>query len=458
MFFKQFKVEGLGCYSYLIGCPNAGKAVVVDPKRDYEEYLTVAEKNGLKITAIIDTHVHADHISGAFELSQRTGAKVCTGDDPEIEFDHIVLKENDKIQFGNVSINVLETPGHTPYSISLVITDLSRSEKPFMILTGDILFVGGIGRPDLAGGELLEKQIKNLYNSLYNKILKLPDYIEVYPAHGEGSLCGSGLSAKPMSTIGYEKVTNKILNLSFEEFKQEISRKIPHRPKNFFYIIKSNKKGPLFIKDLAKLKHFYVDEVKKFIEKGGVIVDLRDATSFGSAHIKGSINIGFSANSTNWLATVVDPEQKILLLADNENIVLNAVNDFRRAGYDNIIGYLIGLNSWILNGEEIGFLPQISIYTLKYVMEKYDNHHIIDVRSKEEWDSGHIKGAIHIPLENFFEQKVELEFKEHISIICRSGYRSNIAGSILKSKGYKNVYSVIGGMTAWSKKFEITID
>ncbi len=455
MFFKQFKVEGLGCLSYLIGCPADGSAVVVDPKRDYEDYIQVAEENGLKITAIIDTHVHADHVSGALELSKRTGATIYTGNDPDIEYEHKVLKEGDKLQFGNALLEILETPGHTPYSISILIKDMAVSQEPLMILTGDLLFVGSIGRPDLAGKELLDKQVENLYNSLYNKILKLPDFVEVYPAHGEGSLCGAGISAKPSSTIGYEKATNKLLQLSFEDFKREISRNFPHRPKNFSYIIFSNKKGAPFVKDLPKIKHFYIEEIKDFISDNGIIVDLREATSFGSAHIKGSINIGFSLNSATWLGNIIEPEKKLLLLADSVKEINQAITSFRRVGYDNIIGYIPGIKNWILSGEDTGFLPQISIHSLNYVLEKYDNHNIIDVRTLAEWETGHIAEAIHIPLQNFFEKEIDFNKDDHISIICGSGYRSNIAASILKSKGFKNVYSVIGGMTAWVKKFPV---
>ncbi len=458
MFFKQFKVEGLGCLSYLIGCPKSGEAFVVDPKRDYEDYILTAQENGLKITAIIDTHVHADHISGALELAKKTGAVIYTGADPEIQYEHKVLKECDRLKFGNVLIEIFETPGHTPYSISILVFDLGRSDNPCMVLTGDLLFVGSIGRPDLAGGELLDEQIENLYNSLHNKILNLPDYVEVYPAHGEGSLCGKGLSAKSSSTIGYEKVSNPYLSLSYEEFKKELSEKFPHRPKNFSYIIESNKKGPAFFKDLPKVRQFYVNEIKDFINNAGIIVDLRDATSFGSAHIPKSINIGLSDKSPTWLGTVVDPKEQILLLGNSYSDIELALKLFRRVGYDNIVGYIIGINSWILAGEDTGFLPQISIHSLNHVLKKYSNHNVIDVRNEEEWKSGHIEGAIHIPLEKFFEKEINLESKEHISVICGSGYRSNIAGSILKSKGYKNVYSVIGGMSAWIKKFPVSYE
>ena len=454
MFFQQFKVEELGCLSYLIGCPASGEAVVVDPKRDYEDYIQTAEENGLKITAVIDTHVHADHVSGALELSRRTGARIYTGNEPEIEYEHAVLKEGDKLQFGNALLEIFETPGHTPYSISIFIRDLARGEAPVMVLTGDLLFVGSIGRPDLAGKELLDKQIENLYNSLYNKILKLPEYVEVYPAHGEGSLCGAGISAKPSSTIGYEKASNRLLNLTFEEFKREVNSSFPHRPKNFSYIIMSNKKGAAFIKDLPKLKHFYVHEIEEFKKNGGILIDLREATTFGAAHIPGSINIGLAKNSATWLGNIIEPEKELLLIGNRFEDIEVAVKSFRRVGYDNIKGYLITINSWILSGKDTGFLPQISVHTLKYVKEKYSNHNIIDVRSELEWSSGHIEGAINIPLEKFFDQDIELEFKEHISVICGSGYRSNIAGSILKAKGYKHVYSVIGGMLAWSRVFE----
>ena len=455
MFFKQFKVEGLGCLSYLIGCPKSGEAMVIDPKRDYEDYIIEAEKNGLRIVGIIDTHVHADHISGACELSEKTGAVIYTGKDPDIKFPHKELKEGDEIILGNVKLQILETPGHTPYSISILVTDLSRSNNPNMLFTGDLLFVGSIGRPDLAGKEILEEQIENLYKSLHEKVLKLPDYIEIYPAHGEGSLCGKGLSSKLFSTIGFEKNTNPILKLSYEEFKKELLSSIPFRPKNFSHIINVNKSGPASLNELPKLKKFYVKEIKKFQENGGVLIDLREATCFGSAHIPKSINIGLSDKSATWLGTIISPEKELVLIADNLKDIELATTNFRRAGYDKIVGYVLGINSWVLSGEDTGFLPQISVHSLKHVLEKYDNHHVIDVRNDEEWNSGHIKGAIHIPLQKFFDEEIDIPFKEHISVICGSGYRSNIAGSILKSKGFKHVYSVIGGMSAWIKKYPV---
>ncbi len=213
MYFKQITVPGLGCNSYVIGCPGARQAVVVDPKRDVQEYMDISRDEGMKITHIIETHVHADHVSGNQELKSRTGADIYYSEHAPVTFDHKTLAEGDRIEFGMVKLEVLFTPGHTPNSISLLVTDKARADEPWMILTGDLLFVGAIGRPDLAGEEILEEQVRNLYHSLYEKIGQLPGHLEVYPAHGMGSLCGKGMSAKTSSTLGYEQKTQEVLRL-----------------------------------------------------------------------------------------------------------------------------------------------------------------------------------------------------------------------------------------------------
>jgi glyoxylase-like metal-dependent hydrolase (beta-lactamase superfamily II)/rhodanese-related sulfurtransferase len=454
MFFQQIKVEGLGCYSYIVGCPGDGRAFVVDPKRDINDYLNIADENGLKIIGIIDTHVHADHISGAQELKAQTGADIYVYENAGAEYEHKPLHDGDRFELGSVQIDVIYTPGHTPNSVTLVITDKARGESPEMILTGDLLFVGSIGRPDLAGGELLDEQVKNEHASLHERLGKLPDLVEVYPAHGAGSLCGSGLSAKPSSTLGFERATDPYFAFPFDQFKSELTKTTPVRPQNFPHIIAQNKKGPLLLKDLPHTVHFNFSELKKFVEEGKTLIDLRDASSFGGAHIPGSLNIGFTPQSANWLGMVVDPEKEIALLANSKNETEEAMVSFKRAGYDRIVGYYLGISDWIARGEETGFLPQISIHGLQRVLEKYDAHHVLDVRTDQEWNSGHIKGAQHIPLQQLIAQGVPLRKEEHISVICGSGYRSNIAGSILKSQGYAHVYSVIGGMNAWKTKYE----
>ncbi|MCX8044807.1 MAG: MBL fold metallo-hydrolase [Desulfobacterota bacterium] len=451
MFFKQFKVEGLGCLSYMIGCPMAGQAIVVDPKRDIDDYLQTAAAYGMVITGIIDTHVHADHISGAQELKAATGAPIFISHAAGVPYDHKPLREGDRLVVGKAIIEVVATPGHTPHAVTLAVTDRARGETPQLLLTGDLLFVGSIGRPDLAGGELLDEQIANLYNSLHTKLSTFPDLVEIYPAHGEGSLCGSGISAKPSSTLGFERATNPYFQLSFEEFKKTLTTSLPVRPKNFSHIIAQNRQGPELVRNLHIPQRLSVALIKQAIAEGALVIDIREAAAFGGAHIPGSINVGFSPQSPTWLGMVVDPGSRLIIIAASVSDAGQAIVGFRRAGYDGIVGYHIGMNDWIFSGEQVGFLPQLSIHGLKQVLEKYGDHIVLDVRTPDEWEAGHIHGAVHVPLHELIEKGFDASKEAHISVICRTGYRANIAASLLKSRGYRHVYSVIGGMTAWER-------
>ena len=369
-----------------------------------------------------------------------------------VDYTHVPLNDGDEMVLGNAKIRIVATPGHTPNSISLALSDLARGDIVEMLLTGDLLFVGSIGRPDLAGGELLEEQIRNAYHSLRVKLDKFPDYVEIYPAHGAGSLCGAGISAKPSSTLGFERRTNPFMQLDFEEFRTKLSQNTPHRPINFTHIIDTNLKGQTLTKDLPKIndynpltcKNFLADDPDKHL-----LIDLREATAFGGAHIPGSFNIGMAPNSATWIGNVVNPESELLLLANNHEDIEDATTMFRRVGYDKIKGFIIGLSSWILAAEETGFLPQITVHSLHHVLDKYSNHMVLDVRNEAEWLSGHIENAEHLPLPELINQDFDRDQEQHISVICMSGYRSNIAASILKQRGYKNVYSVIGGMSTW---------
>jgi len=451
MFFKQFKVEGLGCLSYMIGCPMAGQAFVVDPKRDIEEYLHTAAAYGMTITGIIDTHVHADHISGAHELRAATGAPIYMYHAAGVPYEHKPLREGDRLTVGKAVIEVVATPGHTPHAVTLAVTDLARGSTPQLLLTGDLLFVGSIGRPDLAGGELLEEQVTNLYRSLHEKLGAFPDLVEVYPAHGEGSLCGSGISAKPSSTLGFERATNPYLTLSFEEFKRTLTASLPVRPKNFTHIIAQNRQGPRLLADLPAPCPLSVTRIHQAIAEGATVVDIREAAAFGGAHIPGSVNVGFSPQSPTWLGMVVDPSAQLVIVAASNHEAEQAIAGFRRAGYDRIIGYHVGISDWIFSGQRVGYLPQLSAHGLREVLEKYKDHVVLDVRTHEEWAAGHITGAVHVPLQQVIEKGVPLSPEDHISVVCRTGYRANIAASVLKSRGFKHVYTVIGGMTAWEK-------
>ena len=450
MFFKQFVVEGMGCLSYLIGCPQAGVACVVDPKRDVQEYVDVARKNSMKITHIFETHVHADHVSGNMELRSRTGADIYFMEESPVQFEHKVLKEGEKIELGNAKLEFIRTPGHTPYAMSILVTDRSRSEDPWLILTGDCMFVGDVGRPDLAGAELIDEQVHNLYNSLYRKLGTLPEGIEVFPAHGQGSLCGKGMSAKTSSTIGFEKKNNPVLGLSWEDFQAEFTQSFPERPKSFSHIINTNLNGPPLLDRCPVVKDLSPQQFKDERERGAVILDTRDAAAFGGVHIPGSINIGFANQTANWISMVIEPESELLLIVNDENAYENICTQLHRIGYDGIIGYLYGgISSWQEMGFPIGHLWQISAAELKKKLEDHDYSHFFDVRTVAELSSGYIDAAKHLPLPELLKAPPDVPKDEEIIVTCGVGYRGNIAASFLQSEGFHHVHSLAGGMKAW---------
>lgn len=452
MFFKQYKVEGLGCYSYLIGCPAAGTSCVVDPERHTEQYVEDAQENGLQITHIFDTHLHADHITGSQELAERTGASVHVHPAVEAEYPHEDVHDGQCFRFGAAELEVIETPGHTPNSVTLGLTDHGRSSEIFALLTGDLLFVGDIGRPDLAGEDLLEEQVRNLYSSLYEKLARFPDWTEVYPAHGQGSLCGKGMSAKPMTTLGFERRHNPLLNnMPFDQFHDIMTAGFQLRPDNFMAIVEKNRGGPRLLADVPPLRNLSVRQVEQAIEKGVRLVDTRSQTAFGAAFISGAINIGMTPDSVNWLEMVLDAESEIVIIADSAGNARLAADRYRRAGYDNLTGYLAdGVSGWALQGKDLNHLPQLTSASLRHVLDKYTDHLTLDVRTDEEWEQGHIENALHVPISTLIRDGIEIPKDRHITTVCGSGYRANIAGSLLKSQGYKQVFSLIGGMTSWN--------
>ena len=450
MFFKQFTVPGMGCLSYLIGCPKAGVACVVDPKRDVDDYIKVARENNLKITHIFETHVHADHISGNMELKSRTGAEICMGTGTPATFAFKPVAEGDIFEFGSVKLEALSTPGHTPNSISLLVTDTARNDKPWMILTGDCMFVGDVGRPDLAGKELIHEQAENLYDSLFNKLTRLPESIEIFPAHGEGSLCGKGMSSKSSSTVGYEKESNPIFKLSKEEFLLSMTESFPDRPKSFTHIITTNKSGvPLLdrcpvVRDLTPL------QVKKELDRGVVLLDTRDTASFGGVHVPGSINIGFAKQTANWIGMVIEPDAELILVVTGEEAYSEMLVELHRIGYDRVIGYLYGgMTSWQEAGLPIEQLWQISAARLHEKITTGNISHFFDVRSDIEWNSGHIQEAQHLPLNQLLNKTPDIPKDEEVIVTCGVGYRGNIAASYLQSQGFQHVHSLAGGITAW---------
>ncbi|RLC20482.1 MAG: MBL fold metallo-hydrolase [Deltaproteobacteria bacterium] len=449
MYFKQVTVEGMGCLSYVIGCPQAGTACVVDPKRDVQDYIDIARKNDMRITHIFETHIHADHLSGNQELRSRTQADICFLEGSPVEFEHKTVREGQVFEFGKTSIEIMATPGHTPFSMSLVVTDTARGPHPWMVLTGDCMFVGDVGRPDLAGQEMIDEQVANLYHSLH-KLGSLPESVEIFPAHGEGSLCGKGMSPKSSSTIGFETRSNPVLSLNEKSFRQEFTQTFPERPKSFTHIIEMNLKGPPLMERCPITRDLSPAQVKSLSNNGATILDVRNTAAFGGVHIKGSINIGLAKQTANWIGMVIAPQADIIMVVDDEKHFDEMSMHLHRIGYDNILGYLYGgIAAWQEGGYPISQLWQISAEKLR---EKLQGNHtnLLDVRTTAEWDAGRISQARHFPLTELLKGEPELPRDEEIIVTCGMGYRGNIAASYLQTRGYRHVHSMAGGMKAWT--------
>ena len=452
MYFNQIAVQGLGCLSYVIGCPAAKAMAVVDPKRDIQDYLDIAREEGMRITHIFNTHLHADHVSGDQELRAASGADIYINDGVSINYAHKPLNEGDVFEIGAARIEVLHTPGHTPNSVSLLVTDKVRSQEPEMLLTGDLLFVGDIGRPDLPGAEILDEQVVNLYNSLYVKLADFPDHLEVYPAHGQGSLCGRGMSAKKSSTLGYERRANPMLRFaSFEEFKKDVLSAFPTRPKSFSHIIETNRNGAMLLDACPMDKRLTPKQFEELIADGAVVIDARDAAAFGGFHIPGSLNIGFEKQLANWVGMVVEPGRDILLVVDDNEDYERMVTELHRIGYDQIFGFLSGgVMAWLMSGRPVEQLQQTSPQQLQREME-LKAPTIIDVRTPAEWAGRHFANATHFPLSAMLEGKMPaFDKNQEVVVHCGTGYRSNIAASLMKKAGFTNVKSLAGGLFAWS--------
>lgn len=452
MYFNQIAVPGLGCLSYVIGCPKTKAMAVVDPKRDIQDYLNIAREEGMQITHVFNTHVHADHVSGDQELRVATGADIYIHESAPVAYRHKSIREGDVFEIGAAKIEVLHTPGHTPNSVSLLVTDLVRSPEPEMLLTGDLLFVGDIGRPDLPGSEILDEQVRNLYDSLYVKLADYPDHLEVFPAHGQGSLCGRGMSAKKSSTLGYERRANPMLRFpSFEAFKAEVMSAFPLRPKSFSHIIKTNLKGATTLDTCPMDKRLTPRQFEQMMADGATIIDARDSAAFGGFHIPGSINIGFEKQLANWVGMVVDPDSEIILVVDDQEDYDRMVTELHRIGYDLIFGYLSGgIMAWLMSGRAVVQLEQTSPQQVAARL-KNGGVRIVDVRTPAEWAGGHIEQAEHFPLSEILESRFpEGARDEELVLQCGSGYRSNIAASLLSQAGFTKVKSLAGGAFAWS--------
>jgi hydroxyacylglutathione hydrolase len=451
MFFEQFYLGCLAHASYMLG--SEGEAVVVDPQRDVDLYLRAAEEQGLTIRHIFETHLHADFVSGHKELAARTGAQIYFGASAGATFPHVPVRDGFELNFGKARITVLETPGHTPESICLLVTDLVRdANKPWAVLTGDTLFLGDVGRPDLSRTHSPEQLAGMLYDSLHDKLLKLPDEVLVYPAHGAGSLCGRNMRAERSSTVGTERLTNYALQIpSREEFVRQLTSNLPARPDYFLQDAEINREGAPALADLPELRAVSPAELKTMMEEGVIALDIRPGDQFAAGHVPGSVNIALSGQFATWAGTILGLSSQPVLIADTPEQLSEARLRLARVGIEAERGYLEGGTArWKQAGFDLAQLPQITPQQLHQRLSE-NGMRVLDVRREPEWMAGHVDGATWWPLDRFRVAPPEVDLNIPLAVHCQSGYRSMIACSLLQRAGFKNVINVSGGFADWQK-------
>jgi glyoxylase-like metal-dependent hydrolase (beta-lactamase superfamily II) len=450
MFFKQIYLGCLAQASYLIG--SKGEAAVVDPRRDVDVYLEEAAAAGLTIRHVIETHLHADFISGHRELAARTGATIYFGHRANAAFPHVALREGDEIAVGDVRLRALETPGHTLEGISLLVIDSSASATPKAVLTGDTLFIGDVGRPDLLGEvKSAEEMAGMLYDSLHGKLLALPDAVEVWPAHGAGSLCGRNISQETSSTIGIQRRDNWALRkMPREEFVSMLTADLPEAPAYFSRDARANREGGALLDLLPAPPPLAPAEVARRRDAGSQVLDTRSTAAFGTAHVPGAIHIGLSGQFASWAGSLLDPDAPILIVGEDPDRVAEARMRLARVGLENVAGYLEGgIPAWEKAGLPLAATEQITVDELAARLASGRPPALLDVRRPAEWQEGHIGGARHAPLHTLDAEELPLASEVPVAAICGGGYRSSIATSLLERRGFHRVCNVVGGMAAW---------
>lgn len=458
MYFEQFYLGCLAHASYMLAA--GGEAVVVDPQRDVDLYIKAAAAQRVAIRHIFETHLHADFVSGHQELAARTGAKIYMGARAGAQFPHVPVTDGFELWVGTLRIRVLETPGHTSESICLVVTDTEKSADPtsptsqdaWAVLTGDTLFLGDVGRPDLSR-EFTPVQLAGmLYDSLHNKLLALADNVLVYPAHGAGSLCGRNMRAERVSTIGTERLTNYALQIRIkDEFIKQLTEHLPSRPEYFMQDAEINRTGATALSDLPALRRLAPAELHGMLREGEIALDVRSGDDFAAGHVPGSVNIALSGQFATWAGTVLGLKAHPVLIAATNEQVAEARIRLARVGIEELDGYLdSGVTAWQGAGFPVAMLPQISPAELNQQLSG-GGVQVLDVRRGPEWESGHIEGAAWWPLDNFKVSPPEIDRDAPLAVHCKGGYRSAIACSLLLRAGFKNVSNVSGGIDAWQQ-------
>jgi glyoxylase-like metal-dependent hydrolase (beta-lactamase superfamily II)/rhodanese-related sulfurtransferase len=462
--FKQFYLPCLAHASYIVGDEQTGTAVVVDPQRDIDQYLAFAAEKSLAIKYVFLTHLHADFVAGHLELRDRVGATICLGAAAKTGYSFKAFADGNELEFGRIRLKVLETPGHTPESISILVYDLNAStERPYAVLTGDTLFIGDVGRPDLraALGWSSTQLGSMLFDSLHNKLLGLPDESLVYPAHGAGSLCGKALSKETVSTLGEQRRSNYALQpMTREQFIAVVTADQPDAPAYFNYdAVLNSQEHPTLDQALAReMVPLTLEKILELQSQGAQILDTRDPAEFAAAHLAGSINIGLGGQYATWVGTVLDRKHPIVIIAapGREN---EAATRLGRIGFDHVAGYLKdGLHSLESRPDLMVETERLSAPLAAELLASNDPPVLVDVRAPREREQKHIAGSLGIPLNHLTENLGKLPKGRAILVYCAGGYRSSIGASILQNRGFGPVSEIAGGIAGWeSAKLPVQI-
>lgn len=451
MIFETVFTEGVAHLSYLIGDSKTGKAAVIDPRRDVDVYLDLARKRKISITHIIETHIHADFVSGTRELIARVGsakAFLSTEGKARYGFPHERLRDRDTINLGRVILTARHTPGHTPEHMSFLAAEENRPKQPFAVFSGDCLFSDSVGRPDLLGEDETETLARQLYKSLHDVFLKLPDDVRVHAAHGAGSPCGANIGDRLVSTIGYERVNNRALRFrDRKKFLNFVLSTSPPEPIYYPRMKKINAKGPPVLGSLPPCPSLPPKEFQAAFAKGGQLLDNRHMLAFGGGHIAGALNLGPKPELSIWAGWMLSPTKPIFLVLGDDEDLPRVQSELIRVGFTNFGGYLLGgMEAWSNAALPFERLTQITVHQVK---DRSDQVQVIDVRSPKEWEDGHVPGAQYMFLPELEKKSAELDRKKPVAVYCDSGYRASIGASLLKKRRFQDVRNVAGSWKAW---------
>lgn len=456
MFFRHVFEPGLAQNSYVIGCQATGEALVIDPRRDIEIFRRIADENDLRITHVAETHIHADFLSGARELAHATGARLLLsaegGADWTYQFEHEPLHDGESFQVGNLRVEAIHTPGHTPEHLSFVLYDLPSGPDPVMVFTGDFVFVGDVGRPDLleeAAGIRNTKVAgaRQLYKSL-DRFRRLPEYVQVWPAHGAGSACGKALGAVPSSTVGYELRRNWAFSVDSEdEFVRQLLEGQPEPPLYFAVMKGLNKTGPTILDGLPNPRILRPEELDSLARDGAQVVDVRDRYGYAGGHIPESLSIPADLGLSTWAGWLLDYEKPIVLVSP-DSAVAEVVTQLVRVGLDRVVGYLPRFDDWADAGYLVETTQQTTAEQIDGAAEDFA---VLDVRSRSEYEESHIPGSQNIHVGHLRRRAEEIPRDRRLLVHCQAGYRSMIASSVLQRLGFSEVVNLIGGYDAWER-------